>query len=519
VSEYESSWRLNSAFEKDDEARRRKQNEQLTHLSSTLDNMLGDWRAQRNDRRISREQIEKSQDMSPDKLRRDIDNLETGLGELRIWDVMLKEVIGSSDLCPSSPLATLLDRVRGAYGGYFSSLDSLFVEVRKRMLWEWKDKDRDTDKAEKDKIVRSKIQALQDELDEEVKQSNKLESNLEDLKASLTLTRDSTFLTIEEDRFRPDKQYNQAENRVEPVSKETLEREDDLHGDAERSGEESSGSDDDDDDDSKTEEEEDDDSDDPDLIRAIRKRKQQRATKRANKALTLSNHLKIHSIKNGERVSGDVVNNSHYYQFALDKDDIAVMVQIEQRPAGDKDNYLELTLNRGSPPTRIMRDNGTSTQNEAVALLNLQAVNLGPGQWFMRVIGRGSRPKAYMFEFRVASRLMDFSRTLTDTIDDLETQISWQGDVTEEMVNFGELVTHTHDIVAKAELRLSNLSVAQADYKEMHNTQERAMQATDPPATSPQLEDADNQVEGEQSQELDNIPQSGKPDECIQLLY
>jgi hypothetical protein len=444
--------------------------------------------------------VEELEDLDPDDLRRDLEKLETGLGELRIWDTVLRRIAGSADLCPSSPLATLLERVRLAFTGVFGSLDSLFVEVRRRMQWEWTLKNMRATKQESDRDVRMTLQALQDELNEEVKQSHEFESNLEKLKTSLTTTRDSTFRG--ERRSRPDLQYNMGKGRVEPLTRETLQREDNLY--EERSDQESSGSDDDLEDEvpevGEPRQGEGEDSDDEDFGPASREQRRAKrlAKKRAIQSLTQRNHVKIHSLTNGQRVSGEIVRNSHYYQFELDKDDIGVTVQVQQ-PAGDTNNYVEITLNRGSPPTRQKQAYGVTTQGQTVALLNLQTDMLQPGQWFLRVIGRGARTKEYTFELRVVSRLMDFSRTLIDTIDDLDTQIDWQGNVTEKMVILDELVTHL-------------LPSAQALHKATHNTQERGVQATEPPALGPTLEEEDQEEGAYGGQELASILQFTPPD-------
>jgi hypothetical protein len=300
-----------------------------------------------------------------------------------------------------------------------------------------------------------------------------------------------------------------VKGRVEPVTRETLQREDDLY--EERSDQESSGSNDELEDEvseaGEPRQDEGEDSDDADFGPASREQRRAKrlAKKRAIQSLTQRNHVKIHSLANGQRVSGEIVRNSHYYQFELDKDDIGLTVQVQQ-PAGDTNNYVEVTLNRGSPPTRQKQAYGVTTQGQTVALLNLQTEMLQPGQWFLRVIGRGARTKEYTFELRVVSRLMDFSRTLIDTIEDLDTQIDWQGNVTEKMVILDELVTHL-------------LPSAQALHKATHNTQERGVQATEPPVLGPTLEEEDQEEGAYGGQELASILQFTPPDKSeLKLL-
>jgi hypothetical protein len=68
-----------------------------------------------------------------DRMYGQLDKLELGLDECKVFDLVLGEIVRSSDLVPSRPLAALLERIRAHYADLFGSMDWVLREARSRL--------------------------------------------------------------------------------------------------------------------------------------------------------------------------------------------------------------------------------------------------------------------------------------------------------------------------------------------------------------------------------------------------
>lgn len=298
------------------------------------------------------EQGTRSQNFEEDRLRPTLDKLEEGLGELKIWSLVMKEVTSNRELMTSQPLAALLERIREAFSMYFSSFDYLFTEVRRRLKMDWILSNLQAKKVMSDDLSRQKIAQLQSELNEEIRQSHEFETNLQEIKDSLSNTHSifwgekmsgnsqralvapssSSSLVVASSKVSHRKDSREVELGDEGAGEgdssdshddsEEEEGDDGEDGDEEdrtgHSGQEAE---------EQAEEQfgnegamDEDNENDQTKIEANRFLAAQRAKlakRRAKLTLTSQPKVKFRNLQTGERIVDEVVNNALYYQFTM----------------------------------------------------------------------------------------------------------------------------------------------------------------------------------------------------------
>jgi hypothetical protein len=160
---------------------------------------------------------------------------------------------------------------------------------------------------------------------------------------------------------------------------------------------------------------------------------QKRVNEHILTSITMKPRLPVTPIRSGQKLNNIVTLSSIYYRFTIGPDDSGIFLRLSQNPAGDKHNYLEITLNFGVPPTAADYSHVISTRDKADVVLDVHNHSMRPGDWFMRVGGRGSRQKMFTFEFRVYTVLVNFSTPIAEVLDDMATQVHWQENVAEKM--------------------------------------------------------------------------------------
>jgi len=460
-----------------------------------------------------------------------IDQIEDGLGELKVWSTALDEITSRSTLCPSRALAALLKRIGEAYAKQHDLIENLLVSVRKRLKTDWLHSALKEKQNESAQAMRSRLRALQSELDQEAQRSNELEGQLNECRETLGLVLDagaaadamedlriahaqgqeisrsdsnlvksalvsaSPYVPIEVWRpdtktlhlIKPEESMRDYVSMVEdPASKQGLDASLKLTGQA------------------PTEGEYDQDQDDaggsvfmtqPDYRPPSQRRPSNQtdrsitrpsgsgvsplgltssAEDRYRAALSMLGNppLEIMPLVSGARVSDSVRLDSKYFRFRFDPDDEGVFIKLTQAASSEPQvDYLELTIQVREPPTLDSYLHKFSTYNGEAATIELSANQLAVGDVFLRVTGRGTRYKTFGLEFRIRTGILDASDPLRRLLADMTTQGKWQGVLVEKM----SILDGLSHIAAKGDLTTSTMRV------------DRGCSATNPPILPPDL--------------------------------
>lgn len=181
---------LDQGHEKLDERVLQRQNRMAMNLEQSLDKILLQWKENRALSKIKLEATELAEGSAADStkadkrwthhngLYNDLTVLEEKILETRVWDSIFQQVISNQDICTSTPMAVLLDRIRNHYLSFLGSFEHVFTEVKRRLKFDWL---LETLKVKKDTIGQltvDRIKDLQEQLTEEMRISSDYEQDL-----------------------------------------------------------------------------------------------------------------------------------------------------------------------------------------------------------------------------------------------------------------------------------------------------------------------------------------------------